>query len=202
WLDGVAGNCQVQGGNPRSVSIQAGVAQQVVIEVSCEPHASLWFTNTTIGEDLDPDGYTVIVNGTSSRAVATNGAVSITGLIPGTAGVALEGVAPNCTPLESFPRNVELESGQTATMYIDVNCVALDKLGELEVTLRPWRGTLPDTTYALLIDGRERGALTPGQAVLIENVIAGQRGLEVVGLPEGWRITGESPRVVRVNGRY
>src|SRR5256714_3334882 len=45
---------------------------------------------------IDPDGYTVWVDGSTSQAVATNGVVTFSGLAGGDHEVALYGIAPNC----------------------------------------------------------------------------------------------------------
>src|SRR5690606_35728526 len=128
---------------------------------------------------IDPDGYVVSVNGVASRRAPANGGMAVLGLVPGTAGVVLEDVAPKCTPATSYPPTVELEPGRTETMYIDVTCVPLQRLGELEVVLRGWRATLPAAEYGVLVDGREWGVAMPGQPLLITEVLSGQRGVEI-----------------------
>src|SRR3989449_2678515 len=58
---------------------------------------SLIVSTSTTGTALDPDGYTVTVDGTQAQAIATNGSVTFDGLVAGPHAVQLSGVADNCT---------------------------------------------------------------------------------------------------------
>src|SRR2546422_1940168 len=85
-LSGVAANCTVSGGTSRTVSVTAGSTASTSYSVSCAPTSpgtgSLTVTTATSGAsgDLDPDGYTVSVDGgAASQPIATNGSVTFTG---------------------------------------------------------------------------------------------------------------------------
>src|SRR5947208_15187381 len=56
---------------------------------------------------IDPDGYTVWVDGSASQAVGTNGLVTFSGLAAGDHEVALYGIASNCGvyTLNKGPKN-------------------------------------------------------------------------------------------------
>src|SRR5213078_4368995 len=100
-LSGVAGNCSVSGANPRTVTVPSGGTVSTTFSVSCAPTGggtgSLTVTTSTTGSDLDPDGYTVTLDGgATSQPIATNGSVSFTGPA-GDHTVALSGMAGNCT---------------------------------------------------------------------------------------------------------
>ena len=58
---------------------------------------NLTATTSTTGSNLDPDGYTVTVDGTTSQPIATNGNVTFNNLAAGNHTVVLSGVATNCT---------------------------------------------------------------------------------------------------------
>src|SRR5206468_12684517 len=79
-LSGVAGNCTVSGGTSRTVSVTAGSTASTSYSVSCAPSSpgtgSLTVTTATSGAsgDLDPDGYTVSVDGgAASQPIAKIG---------------------------------------------------------------------------------------------------------------------------------
>src|SRR2546425_4328389 len=76
------------------------------------------------GSSLDPDGYTVTVDGTTSQPIATNNSTGITftGLAAGSHSVALSGVAANCTVTSANPQSVTVPSGGTVTAPFTVNC--------------------------------------------------------------------------------
>src|SRR5256886_5124812 len=82
-LSGVAGNCTVGGANPRTVAVPSGGTISTTFSVSCAPTGggtgSLTVTTSTTGSDLDPDGYTVTLDGAAtSQPTATNGSGSFT----------------------------------------------------------------------------------------------------------------------------
>ncbi|HET7295530.1 MAG TPA: hypothetical protein VFI66_00215, partial [Gemmatimonadales bacterium] len=109
-LSGVAGNCTVSGGTSRTASVPAGGTVTVGYSVTCAatppPTGDLTVTSSTSGSNLDPDGYTVSVDGGQGRAIPSNGSVTFTGLSAGDHSVALSGVAGNCTVSGGNPRTV------------------------------------------------------------------------------------------------
>lgn len=79
----------------------------------------------TSGWDLDPDGYTVTVDGVTSLAVPANGSVTFSELVGGDHSVTLSGVAPNCTVGGAHPRTVTVPAGGTASTTFDVACASV-----------------------------------------------------------------------------
>src|SRR5205809_7975506 len=88
---------------PCRATVTAGSTTTTTYSISCAPTGpttgSLSVTTATSGAsgDLDPDGYTVTLDGTTSRAIGINASVTFTGLTPGSHSVVLSGVAGNCT---------------------------------------------------------------------------------------------------------
>src|SRR5437867_6511143 len=109
-LSGVAGNCTLTGSNSQQVNVSAGQTTSITFSGSCAPIGSgsgtLTATTSTTGSDLDPDGYTVMVGGTSRQPIATtNGSATFT--VPaGAHPVALSGVASNCAVSGANPGTV------------------------------------------------------------------------------------------------
>lgn len=123
-LSGVADNCAVSGSNPRTVNIQGGATATVAFAVACSPTTgSLTVTVTTTGEELDPDGYSVLVDGTG-RSIGTNDSLVLQGLDGGTYSVRLRGEAFNCIIAGENPRAVVVTTGETATTSFQVSCSA------------------------------------------------------------------------------
>src|SRR5207247_10634259 len=95
--------------------------------VSCAPvgsgSGSLTVTTSTTGYNLDPDGYTVTIDGTNSEPIATNGSVTFTAPA-GANPVALSGVAANCTSRRANPQTVTVTAGGAATTTFAVTCGA------------------------------------------------------------------------------
>jgi hypothetical protein len=114
----------VGGGTARTVNVPAGGTASTSFAVSCVAvggDGSLTVTTSTTGSNLDPDGYTVTVDGGPSQPIATNGSVSFTGPA-GDHQIALSGVAANCTVGGANPRTVNVPAGGTATTTFSVTC--------------------------------------------------------------------------------
>jgi len=128
-LSDVASNCTVSGANPRTVSVPAGGNATTGFSVTCTAlpptTGDLIVTTTTGGSDLDPDGYTVSVAG-SSQSILTNGNVTFSGVQAGTQNVALTGIASNCTVSSANPMTVTVPAGGIGHADFAISCVAPD----------------------------------------------------------------------------
>src|SRR3989441_3499841 len=103
---------------------------------------SLIVVTSTTGTALDPDGYTVTVDGTQAQAIATNGSVTFDGLVAGPHSVQLSGVADNCTVSGTNPEIVSVPAGDAARTTFTVTCgaVRITGLGQIKdaATLPSW----------------------------------------------------------------
>src|SRR5438034_1267508 len=91
---------------------------------------SVRVTAATGGTDLDPDGYTVALQGdtlsgtgSSSQPIAVNGTVTFSQLKPGTYSLALSGAVANCPVGGQNPRTVSVTAGGTTLTTFQVTCV-------------------------------------------------------------------------------
>jgi hypothetical protein len=85
---------------------------------------NLTVSTSTTGSTLDPDGYTVTLDGGNGQAIGINGSVTYNDLPTGSHSVALTGVASNCTVSGGTSRIVTVTAGQTATTSFAVTCSA------------------------------------------------------------------------------
>ena len=123
-LSPIPSNCTVSGPNPQTVSITANNTTPASFTISCTATTGdLIVTTTTGGSDLDPDGYTVSVAG-SSKSILTNGSVTFSGLPAGTQSVALSGIASNCTVSGANPQSANVPAGGTGHADFAITCVA------------------------------------------------------------------------------
>src|SRR5207249_1267025 len=81
-------NCAVAGDNPRTIHVVAGGVTRdtarTTFQVTCVAvTGSILVTAATTGIDLDPNGYTVLVDGGQLRPLPLNGTVLIEGLAGG-----------------------------------------------------------------------------------------------------------------------
>lgn len=81
-------------------------------------------TTSTTGANLDPDGYTVTIDGTNSTSIADNGSHSFASLSSGSHSVALSGVAANCTVSGGSSQSATVPAGGSTTVAFQVSCTA------------------------------------------------------------------------------
>ncbi len=82
-------------------------------------------TVATTGVDLDPDGYTVALDGAAGISIAANDSKTIAALAAGRHTVLLSGVAPNCTVNSPNPQEIDVAAGATTQVTFTVTCVAI-----------------------------------------------------------------------------
>jgi len=112
-ISDVAGNCQVLGEAIRSVSVTGGQTATVTYAVTCAPTVgAIEVSVTTAGEDLDADGYEVVLDAGVPSAIAINGSMTTGDLTPGDHTLALQGEAFNCDVGGNNPRTVTVRPGQ------------------------------------------------------------------------------------------
>jgi dipeptidyl aminopeptidase/acylaminoacyl peptidase len=124
-LTGADPNCQVQGENPRAVTVVAGQTVSTAFAVSCTTVVgALTITAATAGPDPDPDGYAVAFNGGTAPAVALgiNGSVTLPDVAGRSQRLQLGQVAANCTVTNGPEREVMLAHGGTVTVTFPVSC--------------------------------------------------------------------------------
>ncbi len=93
---------------------------------------SIQVTTVTTGVDVDPDGYTVTVDGTTPRTIRRNGTTTFSGLATGGHSVQLKGMDYNCGVSGDNPRTVAVSGDGTAETTFSVDCAAW--FGNIEVT--------------------------------------------------------------------
>lgn len=85
---------------------------------------ALQVTVTTTGAHLDPDGYSVIIDGGTGQAIPVNATMTVPGLSAGSHSVLLAGIAATCTTLDApNPRTVDVVAGATAPVAFSVTCI-------------------------------------------------------------------------------
>ena len=163
-LNGVAGNCQVQGDNPRTASVTAGATATSAFAVTClaiAPNSgTLQITTATSGPNPDTDGYTVSVDGGATQPIVSNGALPISGIAAAAHTVTLTGVAPNCSVAGDNTITVTVTTGQTATAAFSITCTAAAQARIVFV-----RG---GDVFTVNPDGSGRSKLTDGRTVSAE----------------------------------
>src|SRR5207249_4873592 len=130
-LSGVAANCSASGGTSRTVTVPAGGTASTTFAVSCAATTgNLTVTTNTTGSNLDPDGYTVVVDGRQSQAIGVNASVTVSGPSAGNQAVQRGGPANSCV-VGANPRTVRIPANGTGPTTFSVSCTAPTTTGTL-----------------------------------------------------------------------
>src|SRR2546430_1596123 len=153
-LYGVAANCTVSGFNPRMVYPGSDLVAATAFTVTCMSQGDLYVSTSTTGVDLDPDGYTVTVDGGASQPMASNGTVTFTGVAAGSHTVALSGIAGNCSVTNANPQTVTVTAGATTGAPFSLSCAPIGSgSGNLTIETSTTGSNLDSDGYSLTVDG-------------------------------------------------
>jgi probable HAF family extracellular repeat protein len=162
-LSGVAGNCGVQGDNPRTVTVTAGQSAEVTFTVTCSTPptntGTLRIAAATTGPDPDPDGYTFAVDGGATQPIGLNATATLTNMSVGAHRIRLSGLAENCSVDGANPREVAITAGETATVSFAVRC------------------TTASATYRAIDLGTLGGSYSSAKAINLTGQVVGSSGM-------------------------
>jgi Tol biopolymer transport system component len=156
-LIGAAPNCVVGGENPRPVAVGSDVAT-VGFAITCQPPTgTIGVTAITGGLHLDPNGYTVSLDGGPGQPIGINGTLTSPGIPLGDHALQLSGLAANCALGGDNPVTVTVAEGAVATVVLQVNCLGFGTSTLLFASTRSGTSHL----YKIRDDGSELTNLTP-----------------------------------------
>ena len=116
--------CQVTGENPRTVTVTAGESVNANFNVECASTGFINVTTHTTGQDIDPDGYALAVDGRDAPLIGAN-AVSTLLVDAGTHAVTISEVAANCAVQGEDTQTVTVEPDGSADVTFEVVCTAV-----------------------------------------------------------------------------
>ncbi|MEX2157598.1 MAG: hypothetical protein WD773_12265 [Gemmatimonadales bacterium] len=200
-LIAVAANCPVAGGSDRPVNLVLGQIAAVTFDLTCAAVTGMIEVRAaTSGLDLDPNGYTVQVDGGSSQPLSINGTVTFPGLAAGDHSVTFAGAAGNCTVGGANPRTVPVTTGgttrDTARTTFDASCVAVT--GIIETSAATSGIDLDTNGYTVQVDGGSPQPLAISGIVRFPGLAAGDHSVTLGGAAGNCTIGGENPRTVTV----
>jgi Tol biopolymer transport system component len=195
-LDGVANNCTVGGQNPRPATILAGDTTTANFNVACtEDTGTLQVTASTTGSPADPDGYTVVVDGTQTLPVGTNGTVSFADMSVGTHSVSLEGIAENCAVGGQNPVSVNVALGATVPVSFPVSCGSTQ---QITVNTQTTGSPIDPDGYTVSLDGDSPESIAINGTWLFSDVAVGSHSLRLDDLEGNCTVQGTNPQTVNV----
>ena len=133
----------------------------------------------TSGEDLDPDGYRIILDGSPREALSGSGRALLANIAPGRHVLELAGVASNCTVGDGKLRDVNVPAAGVATVEFEVSCAVAQ--GSLRVSTRT-TGNLPDPDgYVIRVSGAADSPIGLTDSILVDRVAAGTHQVALIG---------------------
>jgi len=203
-LTGLAGNCQVAGDNPRTISVSPSQTTPVPFSISCvvpgPTMGSLQISTSTTGENQDPDGYTLTVDGGASQPIGLSSTLTLTNISSGVRRVQLNGVAPNCTVSGANPRNATVNAGETAQVSFAISCSAPGPtLGALEITTTTSGENQDPDGYTAAVDGGTGQPIALSSTLTLTDVASGVHRVELGGIASNCTVSGSNPRNATVN---
>ena len=197
-LEGIAPNCSVGGLNPASINVALGSTAQASFDVNCTSTQQITVTTQTTGTQLDPDGYTVSLDGGAAKSIDVNGTWTFPDVAVGQHTLELGDLAENCTVQGDNPRTVDVSAGVDALTMFDVVCLS----GSLTVqapTSGPAADIDPDG-YTVTVDGTHVQQLDVNGSVTFPDLTTGTHTVEITGVDAPCIVTSFNPQTVEVPG--
>lgn len=198
-LASVAGNCSVQGNNPRPISVPSGETAEVSFAVSCSATTgSIEVDVATSGSPADPDGYSVKLEGRDAAlTVPIAGTVTFTRVSASAPhNISLTGLAPNCSITGGEAQAVTVVAGAKAEISFAVVCA--ETTGSIQVTTVGTGTSLDPDGYSLAVDGGSPQQIGNNTAVTIGALMPGPHSVALDGLAVNCQLTGENPASIEV----
>jgi hypothetical protein len=198
-LTGLATNCQVQGGNPRSVTVPAGGSADASFAITCGATSGTIRVNVTAsGSPADANGFVAKLDGSDpGKPVTAGGNVSFDGVSGGSHTVELGDVASNCSVADGASRTVPVTVGATAEVNFAVTCTATT--GSIKVTTTTG-GESQDDAYTVKVDNGTAQPIDNNGEQTFTNVAAGDHTVELGDIAGNCTVDGGKSKSVRVSG--
>ncbi len=152
---------------------------------------SILVTVTTIGSDLDSDGYSVHMDGSAAATVGVSGTVTLSDVPTGSHSISLSGVATNCTVTSEHPYAMNATAGNTAQVSFAINCQPV--AGDLEVDVTTTGYNLDPDGYVVALDGAESKAVPANGSVTFPGIEPGPHEVLLTGIADNCQVTGANP---------
>lgn len=148
------------------------------------------------GDDRDPDGFTVSVDGGVARTINASGTEIFSDPEPGVHVVSLGGVADNCAVSGDNPRTVDVTRGDIALTAFDVVCARTT--GDLQVWSLTGGLELDGDGYSVTLDGAWSQSVASNGVVIFSFLAPGEHSVELGRLAENCTVLDPNPRTVNV----
>ncbi len=202
-IGGLALNCSVTP-NPRTIRVITGTAvrdtARTTFAVNCASSTgSIRTTTRTTGVEPDPDGYSLLLDGSVVVAsLGTNATANLTGVTAQDHSVRLSGVAPNCTVAEANPQLVTVVVDATSDITFNVTCVSTR--GDIRIVTQTTGSDLDPDGYEVAVNAQPRLAIPVNGSARTPLLPVGGYSVRLDGVASNCTVSGPNPRPVTVTG--
>ena len=116
--------CTIETENPVTVTVPSDDVVTASFTVVCEHTGFIQVRTETTGEDPDPNGYFLDVDGNNAPVIGANATATLA-VDAGSHAVTISDIAANCTPEGGPTQTVNVTGGQTAHVTFNLTCTAL-----------------------------------------------------------------------------
>jgi hypothetical protein len=157
---------------------------------------TLEVVTATGGTELDPDGYTVSLDGGQPAPIGITATLSLPHISAGSHSIAITGLTSNCAVQGDNPRQVTVAAGGSARADFTVVCSA--RVGVLEVSTTS-SGSLPDPDgYVVSVDEGAATHIAVKGRFAFGDVSPGSHQVSLAGLAANCSVQGPNPQQVSV----
>jgi hypothetical protein len=128
----------------------------------------------TRGDDPDPDGYQLAIDGGAPTTLLTNDADTLV-LEPGRHTVVLQGVSEHCAVDPGHSQAMDVVPGGTATLAFEIAC----PLTGIQVLVSTTGGHLDPDGYQLTVDGTDHGHIGSVGSRLVKGLSPGPHAVSL-----------------------
>jgi hypothetical protein len=161
------------------------------------PLGQLDIRTITNGQDVDPDGYQLLLDAEAKGAIGTNAAVLLQFVEKGPREVALDGIAHNCTVQGGPTRTVTVGTAGNTQVDFFVHCLAQG--GDIVITTATG-GQLPDPDgYTVTLDNTIAQSIPTNGSVTFTGASAGAHTVTLSGVAPNCSVSA-NPLAVNVAG--
>ena len=199
-LSGLAANCSTQSENPQTVTIRSGATTSVAFAIRCGASSgTIEVATSTSGTGSDPDGFSVMLDGTERGPIATSATAAFAGIPIGAHSVSLAGVSTNCQVTGENPRNVTVGGGQTAQVPFAVTCTGpAPSTGTLEVITATTGSDQDPDGYSVSVDAGAGQSVGLNASLSLPGITATRHSVQLTGVAANCTVAGTNPRQATV----
>lgn len=115
----------VENGGVTITAATAGIVGSASVTIQAPTTGSLRLITTTVGRNLDPDRYTIQLDGTNIGPVGLDDTVTVGDLEPGPHSVALSGLSAECHDFTGEPILETVAAGLVTDILLGVECLGI-----------------------------------------------------------------------------